>query len=70
MPQLKIKSSLRPCSLSRLLVVSIDFRGREMACLAAALGPLACLAAALCPYPAFRYPDVRYPLDEIHPSYI
>ena len=27
----------------RLLLVSIGFRGREIACLAAALGPLACL---------------------------
>ena len=30
-----------------LLVDGIDFRGREIACLAAELGPLACLAAAL-----------------------
>ena len=32
-----------------LLLVGIVFRGREIACLAAALGPLASLAAALCP---------------------
>ena len=46
-----------PLSHSRLLVVVIDFRGREiallavgpLACLAAALGPLTCLAAALGP---------------------
>ena len=36
-------------SLSRLLVVGIDLRGREMALLAAALSPLACLAAVLGP---------------------
>ena len=34
-------------SVSRLLLVSIGFRGREIAFLAAALGPLACLAAAV-----------------------
>ena len=51
-------------SLSRLLVVGIDFRGREIACLAAAaalgpldylaeeLGVLVCLAAALGPLPS------------------
>ena len=32
-----------------LLLVGTVFRGREIACLAAALGPLACLAAALGP---------------------
>ena len=32
-----------------LLVVGIDFRGRELALLAAALSPLACLAVALGP---------------------
>ena len=30
-----------------LLLVSIGFRGRNIDCLAAALGPLACLAAAI-----------------------
>ena len=40
-------SRLPSLSLSRLLVVGIDFREREIACLEAALGPLAYLAAAL-----------------------
>ena len=45
---LSLSFSPRPLylSLSRLLVVGIDFRGREIAWLA---GPLACLAAALGP---------------------
>ena len=41
--------SFSPFSLSRLLVLDIDFKGREIACLAAALGPLARLAAAIGP---------------------
>ena len=39
----------RPEREKGLLLVSIGFRGREIACLAAALGPLACLDKALGP---------------------
>ena len=36
-------------SLHRFLAVGIDFRWREIALLAAALGPIACVAAELGP---------------------
>ena len=43
---IKIYAHYQQPSVSRLLIVSIDFRGREIALLAAAPGPLVCLATA------------------------
>ena len=40
-----------------LLLVGIGVRGREIACLAAALDPLACLAAALGPLAWLTLPN-------------